>query len=367
MTDKEKSELQKEVVDSIKPGESGRLLLAPRAGKTKLGIDIIRRDKPKNVLWVTPSAKLAKEDIPSEFEKWGKGVKTNLKTVTWRSLHKMTGNYDLIILDEEQYITPNNSRNFFKGVLSGRIITMTGTPTTDFTKLNLIRRLNLKVLHEISINEAVDIGLLSNYEIKVIGIDLSELKDIKRGRKNKFFVSEKENYHYLDNAAEEAIKKGDRSTSFKIRARTNAIKNSNTKNRVARYLLYALKGRKIIFTPSIKMAEQLCEHTYHSKTDEEDYEKFAKGEINQIAMVNAGGVGHTYKGVDHLILMQATRDTNGDTSQKLARTLLAQKDYKACIWMICLKGTRDYNWIKSTLERFDEDKVEFIEFKDLKI
>ena len=36
MTNKEKSELQKKIVNSVSNGESGRLLLAPRIGKSKV-------------------------------------------------------------------------------------------------------------------------------------------------------------------------------------------------------------------------------------------------------------------------------------------------------------------------------------------
>lgn len=366
MTNEEKSELQRKVVETINPTQSGRLLLAPRAGKTKLAIDIVNRDRPSTVLWVTPFSKLAKEDIPNEIKEWGEDPNVNYKIITWRALGKETGDYDIIFLDEEQYITKNNSQTLIRNLLRGRVITMTGTETKDFSKLNLIKRLGLEVLYRIDINEAVDIGLLSNYDIKVVGVDMSEVKDISR-LKGKFFVSEKENYAYLDKKAEEAISKGDRSASFMVRARTNAIKNSNTKNRVTRFLLHRLKGRKLLFAPSIKMSGLLCDYTYNSKTDDTDYIRFAKGEIDSLAMVDSGGVGHTYKGIDHLILMQASRDTNGDTSQKIARTLLSQKDYKACIWLICLKGTRDFDWVKSSLSRFDSSKVEFIEFTDLKI
>ena len=46
MTNKEKSRIQKEIVDSLEPKPHGRLLLAPRVGKSKLAIDIIKKNKP---------------------------------------------------------------------------------------------------------------------------------------------------------------------------------------------------------------------------------------------------------------------------------------------------------------------------------
>ena len=64
MTDKEKSELQKEIVDGLPLCPHGRLILAPRVGKSKIAIDIIKKEKPKSILWVTPSAELAEIDEP---------------------------------------------------------------------------------------------------------------------------------------------------------------------------------------------------------------------------------------------------------------------------------------------------------------
>ena len=101
MTSKEKKELQKEIIDII-DNKSGRVLAAPRIGKTKLMIDIIKKYKYKSILWVTPSSKLAEYDIPDEFIKWkAKKYLKNTIISTWASLNKITGHFDFIILDED--------------------------------------------------------------------------------------------------------------------------------------------------------------------------------------------------------------------------------------------------------------------------
>jgi hypothetical protein len=105
MTNKEKSEIQKEVVDTLDYQPHGRLLLAPRVGKSKIMIDLIKRDKPESILWVTPSAELADmnnfhDGIVSEFVKWrAKRYIKKLTTVTWMSLSKVVGYFELVILD----------------------------------------------------------------------------------------------------------------------------------------------------------------------------------------------------------------------------------------------------------------------------
>lgn len=369
MTNKEKNEIQKKVVNSVPKKGNYRLLLAPRVGKTKIAIDIIKRDKPKSILWVTPSTKLAKEDIPSEFSKWkAEKYLPLLTSITWRSLHKYQGHYDLIILDEEQSITVKNSKNLVTGKLTGRIISMTGTPTEHMIKILLYQRLGLKVAYNISINSAVETGLLSNYTLKVVTIDLDDRVNmlVKNSKTNLFWrTSEKKRYESIHQATEKAIKEGRKNAKFLSIARMNYIRESPSKFTVAKYLLENLKGRKIAFASNIQQAENLSKNTYHSKTSDEKYKLFQEESINELVMVNSGGIGHTFKKIDHLILVQADSNKNGTTSQKLSRTLLEQGDYEAAIWIVCLKNTKDEDWVKSTLSDFDENKIEYINFKEI--
>lgn len=368
MTPKEKAALQKEVVDSLDPNPHGRLLLAPRSGKTKMIIDLIKRDKPVSILWVTPSAKLATEDIPSEFDKWSaKRYKKKLHTSTWMSLNKVSGHYDLIVLDEDQFITENNAENLLNGSLSGNIISMTGTPTKHEDKIALYNKLGLKTLYQITINQAVDIGLLANYNIKVVEVDMSTANTIEAGNKNsKFMTSEVKQYDYLTRVMKQAIFQKRKDVQFRILNRLHAIKNSPSKLEAAKFLIEYCKGRKLIFSAGIQQAEELCDYTYHSKTSNEDLKKFQSGEIDEIAMVNAGGTGFTYVALDHFIITQIDSDKNGLTSQKISRTLLQQPDYEAVIWILCLAGTQDEKWVEAALENFDKSKVEYIRFKNMK-
>lgn len=369
MTNKEKTQLQKELLDSLPLKPHGRLLLAPRMGKTKLVIDLIKKNNPKSILWVTPTAKLAEEDIPAEFVTWkAKRFLNRLRTVTWTSLNKIEGHYEMIVLDEEQFATKNNMQTLLDGALSyDYIISMTGTRTYHEDKKELYKALNLKVLFEVDINDAVDMGVLSNYEINIVEVMMSKEKNIEAGSKDKKFLTSEENqYRYLDKMAMQAIFQKRRDLAFRLTQRMRAVYDSPSKNEVAEFLMKHLPGRKIFFCSSQAQAERLSPNFYHGTSDNTALQKFVAGEVNEIAMVNKGGTGYTYKEIDHLVLVQADSDKNGLTTQKICRTLLAQKDYKATIWIICLLGTQDEKWIESALERFDKSKVNYINFKNLK-
>jgi superfamily II DNA or RNA helicase len=367
MNKAEKNKLQKEIVDSLDSNTQGRLLLAPRCGKTKVGIDIIKREKPQSILWVTPSAELAEKDIPEEFTLWGaKKYAPRLTTSTWMSLHKVEGHFDIIILDEEQFMTENNASTLLAGKLTGRIISMTGTASKHDHKKELYKKLNLPVLYKISINDAVDMQLLANYSIKVVEVDMGTTKDIEAGNaKKRFKTSEASQYNYLHNMAQASIMQQRSDMTFRILARMRAIKNSGAKTKAAEWLIKELEGRKLIFSATIAQAEHLSKNTYHSKTDNAQLKQFMAGDLDEIAMVNAGGTGFTYKALDHLILTQCDSDKNGLTSQKIARTLLDQKDYKATIWLLSLVGTQDERWVASVLQNFDKSKVEYLRFKNM--
>ena len=367
MNKAEKDKIQKEIIDSLDKNPQGRLLLAPRVGKSKIGIDLIKREKYKSILWVTPSAELADVDIPAEFDKWGaKRYKKLLTTSTWMSLNKIQGEFDVIILDEEQFMTANNAENLLNGSLKGRIVSMTGTASKHDHKKELYKQLNLSVLYKISINDAVDMKLLANYTLKIVEVDMHEGKTIEAGNKDKrFMTSERKQYEYLHNVAQQSIFQRRSDMTFRILARMRAIKDSPAKTEAAQWLIKNLEGRKLIFSATIKQAEDLCQHTYHSKTDNIDLKKFQAGNIDEIAMVNAGGTGFTYKKLDHLIMTQIDSDKNGLTSQKIARTLLDQKDYKATVWIISLVGTQDEKWVQSVLANFDKTKVEYLRFKNM--
>jgi superfamily II DNA or RNA helicase len=358
-----KNQLQKEILKSLPSKPSGRLLLAPRIGKTKIAIDTIKREKPKSILWVTPSSKLAKEDIPKEFETWkAKRYLKYLVTSTWASLHKVKGFFDLIILDEEQYATEKNLSNILDKTLGyNHLITMTGTPTNNVDKLNLYRRLGLKILYSLDINKAVKANVLSDYEINVMVLPFMKGDVIERKYgNNKFYVSEEKHYKYLTTKIDASHGKNKMFNSIN---RLNFLATCNTKTVATQVLLRELKGKNLVFAHNIKQSNTLSNNTFNSKTDDKHLENFCENRSTELVLVNSGGVGFTYKSIDNLIIVQCDSDNNGLVAQKISRTLLSQDNYKAKIWLMCIEGTQDVTWVNSVLSRFDKNKVNFVKVK----
>ena len=365
-----RTKLQKEVVDSLDNPSHGILLLAPRVGKTKIGIDIIKKEKPQSILWVTPSTKLRDIDIPEEFGRWRAKnyLKGRTKIICWSSLHEETGYYDKIIFDEYQDITYNNSRGILNGKLRyGSILCLSGTHPRHDEKLFILNELKLEILREVNIEEAIDENLISDYKVNVVEVSMDQTKkNVKAGNKSKpFMTTEKSMYEYLSSTIRK-MRYNDKDPKFLIIKRMHLIYGSNTKEEVARFLIGKLPGRKLIFAGNIEQSKRLSPYTFNSKTDKTDLDKFVNEEVDILACVKSGGVGFTYKNIEHLIIVQADSDKKGETTQKLARSLLLQKDYKANIWFISLTGTQDEKWVESALSSFDKQKVEYIRFVNLK-
>lgn len=380
---KNRTKLQNEIIDSLPARPHGILDLSIRMGKTRIATTLVKRDDVQKILWVTPSTVLRDKDIPDEVVKWWNktALRNRFDIICWSSLKNITnpGHYDTIVLDEIQYITEGNAEHLLKMTTNTNIIGLTGTMPKHQEKKDIFRLLDLKVLKSVHIDEAVDMNLVADYTVTVHEIDPDgKTKNIEKEKhlmkdgkkqydsdgkpiKEKFYTTEAANLNYLTREVQKAMfGKQKNQIGFRARNRMFAIYNSPTKLKLAEKLLEELEGRKLVFAGSIAHAEHLSPNTYHSKTDNTDLEAFKNGEINELALVNAGGVGHTYKDVEHFIIVQANSNKRGDVTQKIGRALLSQgKKYKAQIHIIVLRGTKDEDWAQKALEDFDEDKIKY--------
>lgn len=363
--------IQQKIIDSLPKNPHGLLLLSPRLGKTNLGIKLIVRDNPKKVLWVTPNTKLRDEDIPNEFIKWGYQDYLNITDIVcYASLGNQEGEYDLIILDEYQDVSINNTTNLFTGRLKYRnIIGLSGTHPEHPEKNGIYRRLGLRVLYEMTIDKAVDNNLVAPYNITIIGIPLESFhKTIKAGNKaNPFMQTELSRYNYLSSLIEDHKNRtGDVPMNLYLN-RMRFIHGLQSKNDFAKKFVKSLKGKTLVFSSNIKNAKNICKNTYHSKTDDKDLKKFLNDEINVLSCVNAGGTGYTYQNLDNLVLVQADSNKKGNSIQKLARSLVYREGYTANIYILCTMETVDELWVKQTIKGLDRRKIKFIKSDKLNL
>lgn len=364
MTNAERAKIQDEIVDGIINDPHGIVLLSPRIGKTRIGIEVIKRRKAASVLWVTSEVKLRDIDIPADFKKFQALSLLHFTDIicygTLNNIPDLTC-YDLIILDEVQHLTEGNSGGLYNILDTTPILGMTGKMPKHEEKLKIYADLELDILKEVNIDDAVDMGLVADYKIIVHQIAPDNIeKNIEAGSpKKRFLQSEHAQLAYLDRAIMRASYTDEKKKGYLIRNRMHQIYRSPTKFKLAQKLREEYEGRKLFFCGSIAQADAMCEHTFHSKTSGEAMDAFKKGAIDEISCVNAGGTGHTYENVQHFFIVQANSNRRGDVTQKIARALLLQEDYVGCVHILCLTGTQDEKWVASALEDFDQSKITY--------
>lgn len=335
----------------------GLLCMAMRSGKTKITIDYINkyRDLFKSILWVTPEVKLRDIDIPAEFSKWNK--KTLFKRVTticYSSLSKVEKHYDLVILDEYQNITELNTSNFLKNKLTyNYIIGLSGTHPKGQTEQDILNKLQLKKVYNLSVDDASKLGIISPYTVHVVYFELESKKPTILVKRTGKYITERRRYDTFNYILNSKLKRGEDASSL-FNVRMHLLYGLESRKKALKLVLQSQKNKRgVVFTPFKKITEEICKYYYHSDSGDEHYNLFQQENINQLGLVRKGGVGHTYQNLDFGIIAQATSDKKGLTSQQWSRTLLPRPNFSADIFILCARDTQDEKWVDSAVKDYD--------------
>lgn len=238
------------------------------------------------------------------------------------------------------------------------IIGLTGTIPKNKEKQNLLNILGLSNINSISTEEAIDNNIVAPYKVYLIPVALDKkTKNIKSGNKfNTFYQTEFQKYNYLTKRIETIKQFQEVPKSFYLQ-RMRFIHNLPSKNRVAKEILSKLKGRTLVFSANIEQSNKLNIPTYNSKTDNENLEAFCKSEIDILGLVNAGGIGYTYQNCDNVLLVQADRNSLGQSWQKLGRILIYRPDYEAKMIILYAKDTVDELWVRELVSDLKKERV----------
>jgi superfamily II DNA or RNA helicase len=315
-----KQQIQSEVLKILSTRDwntNAVITAATGVGKTKMAIDYIKHLVSNNpnikILIIVPTEKLRDEDWLEEFRLWGAEdiwVK-NVDRACYASLSKLKNDiYDMVILDELQHITINNSI-FFENNTVKQILGLTATYPTEYIKKDILRSLKMKVVYDMPIDKAVELKLVAPYEIIIVETQLDNIvKTVEfGGAKNKYFMTEKAAYEYLSKDIERQKLLNPKRAEMLIFKRMRVLQNSLQKTNATMYIkenFINLDDRTLIFCGSIKQAEYLCAYTYHSKTNDKDLTLFREEKINQLSCVNALNEGVNIKNVDNAIITQVT-------------------------------------------------------------
>lgn len=345
----------------------GILEIAPRVGKTKIGIDIIKHyvnkiDKDAKVLVTAPYNPIL-EAWEKEAVKWNLDPK-HIKLINQRSLqHENFDDYSFVICDEIHTLSEAQIEILKK---AENITGLTGS-ISDATKRTLKNSLALEVKFSYDIEDAIADGIISNFEIHCIGVELDNTKKtIMSGFKGKEkLVTEKEHYKFLTDKFD--YFKARRLEMPKLNAagkRADFIYSSRTKIEAAAELSYQLRAddiRHLIFTARTSIADEFG-YSYHSKSYYDNLQRFIDGDgeadkqIHYLAVCDMVNMGITFPNLKIGIFHQL-KSSEESAIQKVLRMCNLEGDEVAQIYIFYYKNTVDEDWVKKALQPFSEDKI----------
>lgn len=343
----------------IKSGKFGILNLCPRFGKIRTTINIMKQLKPKEVLIAYPDNKIRDSWI-ADFEALNYDAE-GVTYTTHLSLHKHKDiDYDLVVIDEIHLLSEAQIEAC-KDLLehNKQVLGLTGT-LSSWTERTLVEELDLEVIAEYPIHQAIEEGVIVDYEITVIRVPLdnvivNDYKGKKRTEKKQF-----DSYGWVIDQMERQGK----NTMFLRLGRMRIIQSSIAKlNATKRILQNNPKDRILVFCGVTKIADSLGIPSYHSKSGEKEmFEDFASGKGNHMAVVKIGNTGVTYKPLNKVIINYF--DSNAENlAQKINRCMAMEynnPDKKAQIYIISSNEEVELKWLKKALEFFDKSKIKFV-------
>lgn len=393
-----KGRIQREASNAIDAnGGNGVVLIATGGGKSKIAVNRIRDFVTNDILEpkfliVVPTQKLRDTGWRDEFAKWNatEYYAINVETVCYDSLTSIKGrHFDCVYFDEIHNITEAHVPFFDDNSIRNKVA-FTATRPRDQKKLEVLRAVNLFPVYEITLDEAVDLGLVAPYDITIVEVELDNIdKCIKAGNTTKSWMqTELAAYSYANsrilNANTPTLKK------LATLSRMRLVYETKSKTDAAKYLLDNIipkEQRTLIFSGGINQALQLCENRYYSKPsigkgDRADIraakqikidawrgtinlERFEKEEINRLACVSSLNEGHNIDNLDNGFMPQI--DSNQlNFIQRLGRVVRFRAEHIGRIIVLCAKNTVDEKWVNSAILNLSVLSVRRVSLEDLK-
>lgn len=364
----------------------------PRVSKTRATMMMLR---PEDKVLVCSNTTLIRDNWIKYFEGWDFPIQ--YKSICYQSLHKELNEYDVIVLDEFDLVS-ENYYNILSHLTPKRWIGLTGTSTYR-SKLTWNKLTNKSFIWEISLDTAINWGILPEPEIVCVGLTLKNDKRVHlyhkgKDKSKKNVVVQYKSKEFWDNIRRKDINLlvqctemeweemlmndytywmgllEDENTKVPKQVISNMInvlgnarkkKFADLKNRFIRKVTnyFKLEDKRVIyFCNSIPQAEWLdSNYAVHSGKDSKGLiDEFNAKKINKLVAVNIMDRGIDLINVDACVLIQAS-NSEASNKQKVSRTLLS---IAPKIIILYFKGTRDQEYVEKFVKQFDSKYIKWI-------
>jgi superfamily II DNA or RNA helicase len=357
-----RDEIQQQALEATVGKTKCSVVLGTGVGKTLVGLNHIEQNTTAlmKVLVAAPKKSIF-QSWKDDAVKFGKEhLLERIVFTTYLSLSKKDPNdYDALYLDEMHSLL--DSHRLFLDDFNGSILGLTGTPPKHRgSEKGLIVNQFCPVVFTFKADDAIENGIINDYQIVVHQIDLGTEKNYTVSMKNKSFTtSEEQNYIYWSRR----IETGSGNMHILRVMRMKAMMEYPSKERYAKILMHSIQSKCILFANTQEQADRLCSNSYHSNNlkSEENLEKFKEGKILKLSTVLQLSEGVNIPNLRQGIIMHAYGNER-KASQRIGRLLRLNPDDKAIVHILCYVGTIDEKWVKEALENFDQSKITWTTF-----
>ena len=355
-----RNQRQEEFADVWLHKRWGILNLCPRFGKIYTTINILEKmNCDISILIAYPDLKI-KDSWEKDFKARGYN-NSQITYTTHLSLHKHKDEeYDIIIIDEIHLLSDAQLEACSELLTyNKRVLGLTGTLST-WTESEIQDRLDLPVLAHYPIEQAIEEGVITDYQITIVKVPLdNKVVQTVKGKAR----TEKKHFDACTWVIDQLSSMGKDTMMLRLK-RMRIVQGSIAKLNMTKAILNKYNHERIlVFCGTTNAADSLGIPSHHSKSpDKEGFKKFTEGEGNHMAVVKIGNTGVTYKPLDKVIINYF--DSNAENlAQKINRCMAMEyntPDKKAHIYIICSNEEVEIKWLKKALEFFDKSKIKYV-------
>jgi len=358
----DRQEIQFEALAATDSKQRSSICLGTGVGKTLVGLNYIERNStPLMKILVVAPKKAIFQSWKDDAEKFSmQHLLDRIVFSTYLSLNKKDPKeFDIVCLDECHSLL--DSHRGFLQLYKGKVLGLSGTPPRykDSEKGRLVQEF-CPVVYTFKADQAIENGILNDYQIVVHQINLSTEKDYFVKMSNKQFMTDEDsNYVYWSRR----IDVGSGNMHMLRVMRMKAMMEYPSKEKYAKKLMDSIDNKCILFANTQAQADKLCSYSYHSnnKDSEENLQMFKDGEITKLSTVLQLNEGVNIPNLKQGIIMHAYGNER-KASQRIGRLLRLNPDDKAIVHILCYVGTVDEKWVTDALEGFDQSKVVWKDF-----
>lgn len=351
-------------------GFVGSIIAGTGFGKSRVGVLAIahslKNSKDLKALVLVPTTQL-QDQFKEEFIKWGHQEHLDrIDIMCYQSAHKLEKeHYCVVVCDEVHLGLSPIYRRFFDNNKYDKLLCLTATVPEEAEYRQILINLG-PIVYKISLDECVEKGLVADYHIYCIPVELTDEERAEYTNHNNTFVSMK--YKLGHDAFDRAKallsgqEEGDRGAASlfmrSIRGRGHVVQNAVSKLGYAKEIANHYKTEKILTFSGTNnftdlMGESLSGEVYHSKIAKKErkaiLERFRTGENRILCSTKALDQGFDIKDAT-IGIIAGLNSKILPMIQRIGRLIRKDGEKVGRIYILYVKDSQEEKWLESAIK-----------------